>query len=88
MTKFDQQLVCGPKLTFSRMNNIGLNKTPSHRPCLYEFIDGFNVKIRLTDKSYGPEKFKQQYFISVQVSPGFLSENDPRLYINLVLRAK
>ena len=27
-------------------------------------------------------------FISVQVSPGFLSENDPRISINLVLRAK
>ena len=47
---FDQQLVCGPKLTFSRMNNFGLNKTPFRRPCRYEFIDGLNVKIRLTDR--------------------------------------
>ena len=32
LTKFDQQLVCGPKLTFSRMNNFGLTKTSFRRP--------------------------------------------------------
>ena len=47
---FDQQLVSGPKLTFSRMNNFGLTKTPFRRPRRYEFIDGLNVKILLTDK--------------------------------------
>ena len=89
MTKFNQQLVCGPKLTFSRMNNFGLTKTPFRRPRRYKFIDGLNVKIRLTEKkSYGPGEFKQQYFSSVQVSPRFLPEIDPRLYINLVLPAK
>ena len=50
LTKFDQQLVCGPKLTFSRMDNFGLTKTPFRRPRRYEFIDGLNVKIQLTDK--------------------------------------
>ena len=50
LTKFDQQLVCGLKLTFSRMKNFGLTKTPFHRPRQYEFIDGLNVKIRLMDK--------------------------------------
>ena len=51
---FDQQLVCGPKLTFSRMNNFGLTKTPFRRPRRYEFIDGLNVKIRLTDRKLWP----------------------------------
>ena len=46
---FDQVL-SGPKVTFSRMNNFGLPKTPFCRPHRYEFIDGLNVKIRLTDK--------------------------------------
>ena len=45
-------------------------------------------KSDLRIKSYGPGKFKQQYLISVQVSPGFLPENDLRLYINLILHAK
>ena len=70
------------------MNNFGLTKTPFHRPRRYEFIDGLNVKIRLTDRKLWHGEFKQQYFNSVQVSPGFLPENDPRLYINLVLHAK
>ena len=51
--KFDQvdQLIeCGAKLTFSRMNNFGLTKTPFRRPGRYEFTDRLNVKIRLTDK--------------------------------------
>ena len=47
---FDQELVCRPKLTFLRMNNFGLTKTPFRRPRRYEFIDELNVKIRLTDK--------------------------------------
>ena len=47
---FDQPLVGGAKLTFSRMNNFGLTKTPFRRPRRYEFTDGLNVKIRLTDK--------------------------------------
>ena len=46
----DQPIVGGVKLTFSRMNNFGLTKTPLRRPRRYEFIDGLNVKIRLTDK--------------------------------------
>ena len=50
LTKFDQELVCGPKLTFSKMNNFAFTKTPFRRPRRYEFIDGLNVKIRLTDK--------------------------------------
>ena len=54
LTKFDQELVCGPKLNFSRMNNFGFTKTPFHRPRRYEFIDGLNVKIRLTDKKLWP----------------------------------
>ena len=54
LTKFDQQLVCGFKLTFSRMNNFGLTKTPFRRPRRYEFIDGLNVKIQLTDKKLWP----------------------------------
>ena len=70
------------------MNNFGLTKTPFRRPHRYEFTDELNVKIRLTDKKLWPGKFKQQYFISVQVRPGFLPENNPRLYISLVLRAK
>ena len=48
--KFDQPIVGGPKLTFSRMNNFGLTKTPLRRPRRYEFTDRWNVKIRLTDK--------------------------------------
>ena len=46
----DQPIVGGVKLNFSRMNNFGLTKTPLRRPRRYEFIDGLNVKIRLTDK--------------------------------------
>ena len=45
-------------------------------------------KSDLRIESYGPGEFRQQYFSNVQVSPGFLPENDPRLYINLVLHAK
>ena len=45
LTKFDQELVSGSKLTFSRMNNFGLTKTPFRRPRRYEIIDGLNVKI-------------------------------------------
>ena len=70
------------------MDNFGLTKTPFRRPRRYEFIDGLNVKIRLTDKKLWPWEFKQQYFINVQGCPQFLPESDPRLYINLVLRAK
>ena len=47
---FDQHLVGWLKLTFSRMNNFGLTKAPFRRPRRYEFIDGRNVTIRLTDK--------------------------------------
>ena len=54
LTKFDQQLVCGLKLTFSTMDNFGLIQTPFRRPRRYEFIDGLNVKIRLTDKKLWP----------------------------------
>ena len=50
LTKFDQQLVRGSKLTFSRMNNFGLTKTPFRRPRRYEFMDGLNIKIRLMDR--------------------------------------
>ena len=50
LTKFDQPIVGGPKLTFSRMNNFGLTKTPLRRPRRYEFTDRWNVKIRLRDK--------------------------------------
>ena len=50
LTKFDQPIVGGAKLTFSMMNNFGLTKTPLRRPRRYEFIDWLNVKIRLTDK--------------------------------------
>ena len=70
------------------MNNFGLTKTPFRRPRRYEFIDGLNVKIRLTDKKLWPGEFKQQHFTSVQSCPQFLPESDPRLYINLDLRAK
>ena len=77
-----------PKLTFSRMHNFGLTKTPFRRPYRYEFIDGLNVKFDLRIRSYDLGKFKQQYFISFQVRPGFLTGNNPRIYISLVLGAK
>ena len=48
--KFDQPIVGGAKLTFSRMNNFGLTKTQFRRPRRYEFTDRLNVKIRFTDK--------------------------------------
>ena len=32
LTKFDQPIVGGPKLTFSRMNNFELTMTPLRRP--------------------------------------------------------
>ena len=51
---FDQPLVCGAKLTFSRINNFGLTKTPFRRSHRYEFTDGLKVKIRLTDKKLWP----------------------------------
>ena len=35
----DQPIVGGAKLTFSRMNNFGLTKTPFRRPRRYEFTD-------------------------------------------------
>ena len=35
----DQPIVGGAKLTFSRMNNFGLTKTPFCRPRRYEFRD-------------------------------------------------
>ena len=54
LTKFDQPLVGGAKLTFSRMNNFGMTKTPFRRPRRYEFTDGLNVKIGLTDKKLWP----------------------------------
>ena len=47
--KFDQPIVGGAKLTFSKMNNFGLTKTPFCRPRRYEFTDELNVKIRLKD---------------------------------------
>ena len=47
LTKFDL-------VDFSRMDNFGLAKTPFLRPHRYEFIDGLNVKIRLTDKKLWP----------------------------------
>ena len=50
LTKFDQPIVRGAKLTFSKMNNFGLVKTPFRRPRRYEFTDGLDVKIRLTNK--------------------------------------
>ena len=37
-----------------RMDNFGLTKTPFRRPRRYEFIDGLNVNIRLTDKKLWP----------------------------------
>ena len=43
--KFDQPIVGGAKLTFSRMNNFVMTKTPLRRPRRYEFIDWLNVKI-------------------------------------------
>ena len=46
----DQPIVGGAKLTFSRMNNFWLTKTPFSRPRRYEFADRLNAKIRLTDK--------------------------------------
>ena len=49
---------------------------------------GGTLKSDLRIRSYGPGKFKQQYFISFQVSPGILPEKNPRLYIKLVLDAK
>ena len=49
---------------------------------------GRTSKSDLRIRSYGLGKFKQQYFINFQVSPGFLPENNPRLYISLVLGAK
>ena len=52
--KFDQQLVCRPKLNFSRMNNFGLTKPSFRSPRRYEFIDRLNVKIRITDKKLWP----------------------------------
>ena len=52
--KFDQPIVGLAKFTFSRMNNFGLTKTPFRRPRRYEFTDGLNVKIRLTDKKLWP----------------------------------
>ena len=42
-------------LTFSSMDNFGFTKTSFHRPRRYEFIDGLNVKIRLTDKKLWPK---------------------------------
>ena len=45
LTKFDQHLVCGPELTFSRMYSFGLTKAPFRRSRRYEFIDGWNVTI-------------------------------------------
>ena len=70
------------------MNNFGLTKTPFRRPRRYEFIDGLTSKSDLRIRSYGLDKCKQQYFIGVQISPGFLPENNPRLYISLDLHAK
>ena len=49
---------------------------------------GRTSKSDLRIRSYGPGKFKKQYFLNFQVSLGFLPENNPRLYINLVLGAK
>ena len=46
----DQPIAGGAKLTFSRMNNFGLTKTPFRRPRRYEFTDRLNVKFQLTDK--------------------------------------
>ena len=54
LNKFDQPITGGAKLNFSRMNNFGLTKTPFRRPRRYEFTDGWNVKIRLTDKRLWP----------------------------------
>ena len=44
------------------MNNFGLTKTPFRRPRRYEFTDGLNVKIRLTDKKLWPWKVQTTVF--------------------------
>ena len=49
---------------------------------------GGTSKSDLRIRSYSPSKFNQQYFISFQVSPGFLPEKNHRLYISLFLGAK
>ena len=48
---------------------------------------GRTSKSDLRIRSYGPGKFKQQYFINFQVRPKFLPESDPRP-INITLDAK
>ena len=62
---FDQQLVCGPKLTFSRIDNFRLAKAPFRRPRRYAFIDGLNVNIRLTDKKLWPWGVQTAAFLSM-----------------------
>ena len=42
------------QVDFFKDGNFGLTKTPFRRPHRYEFIDGLNVNIRLTDKKLWP----------------------------------
>ena len=70
------------------MNTFGLTKTPYRGLVDTSSQTSRTSKFDLRIRSYGPGKFKQQYFISFQVSPGFLPDNNPRLYISLVLGAK
>ena len=50
---------------FLRMDNFGLDKTPFRRPRRYEFIDGLNFNIRLTDKKLWPWGVQTTAFLSM-----------------------
>ena len=70
------------------MDNFGLTKKPFRRPRRYEFIDGLNVKIRLTDKKLWPSGVQIAVFYQCPRMSSVLPESDPRLYINLVFLSK